>query len=28
MRHLGGDDFDQAIIDWLVQEFRNDEGAN
>ena len=26
--HLGGDDFDQAIIDWLVQEFRNDEGAN
>ena len=26
--HLGGDDFDQAIIDWLVQEFRNDEGAD
>ena len=26
--HLGGDDFDQVIIDWLVQEFRNDEGAN
>ena len=26
--HLGGDDFDQAIIDWLVQEFKNDEGAN
>ena len=26
--HLGGDDFDQVIIDWLVDEFRNDEGAN
>ena len=26
--HLGGDDFDQVIIDWLVQEFRNDEGAD
>ena len=26
--HLGGDDFDQAIIDWLVQEFKNDEGAD
>ena len=26
--HLGGDDFDQKIIDWLVQEFRNDEGAD
>jgi molecular chaperone DnaK len=26
--HLGGDDFDQVIIDWLVQEFKNDEGAN
>ena len=25
--HLGGDDFDQVIIDWLVQEFKNDEGA-
>ncbi len=23
--HLGGDDFDQAIIDWLAQEFKNDE---
>ena len=22
--HLGGDDFDQAIIDWLAQEFMND----
>ena len=26
--HLGGDDFDQVIIDWLVQEFRHDEGAD
>ena len=25
---LGGDDFDQVIIDWLVQEFKNDEGAD
>ena len=22
--HLGGDDFDQRIIDWLVSEFKND----
>jgi len=26
--HLGGDDFDQVIIDWLVQEFKKDEGAD
>ena len=26
--HLGGDDFDQVIIDWLVNEFKNDEGAD
>lgn len=26
--HLGGDDFDQVIIDWLVEEFKNDEGAD
>ena len=26
--HLGGDDFDQVIIDWLAQEFKNDEGAD
>ena len=26
--HLGGDDFDQVIIDWLVSEFRKDEGAD
>ena len=26
--HLGCDDFDHVIIDWLVQEFKNDEGAD
>ena len=26
--HLGGDDFDQVIIDWLAQEFQNDEGID
>ena len=26
--HLGGDDFDHVIIDWLVQEFKNEEGAD
>jgi molecular chaperone DnaK len=26
--HLGGDDFDQVIIDWLAQEFINDEGID
>ena len=26
--HLVGDDFDHVIIDWLVQEFKNDEGAD
>jgi molecular chaperone DnaK len=26
--HLGGDDFDQVIIDWLAQEFQNDEGLD
>jgi molecular chaperone DnaK len=25
--HLGGDDFDQVIIDWLAEEFKKDEGA-
>ncbi|KGN93831.1 molecular chaperone DnaK [Porphyromonas sp. COT-108 OH2963] len=24
--HLGGDDFDHVIIEWLVDEFRKDEG--
>ena len=26
--HLGGDDFDHVIIDWLAQEFINDEGID
>lgn len=26
--HLGGDDFDQVIIDWLAQEFQNDHNIN
>ena len=26
--HLGGDDFDQKIIDWLVGEFQKEEGAD
>ncbi len=26
--HLGGDDFDDVIIDWLVAEFKSDEGAD
>lgn len=26
--HLGGDDFDQVIINWLAQEFQNDEGLD
>ncbi len=26
--HLGGDDFDQVIIDWLAQEFITDEGID
>lgn len=25
--HLGGDDFDQKIIDWLVQEFKDENGG-
>jgi molecular chaperone DnaK len=25
--HLGGDDFDQAIVDWLTTEFKNDNGG-
>ena len=25
--HLGGDDFDQAIIDWLVSEFKSENGG-
>ncbi len=26
--HLGGDDFDQVIIDWLADEFQKDEGLD
>ena len=26
--HLGGDDFDQVIIDWLAGEFKNEEGID
>ena len=26
--HLGGDDFDQAIIDWLAEEFKSAEGID
>jgi molecular chaperone DnaK len=26
--HLGGDDFDQAIIQWLVSEFKKDQGID
>jgi molecular chaperone DnaK len=26
--HLGGDDFDQRVIDWLVQEFKKDQGID
>ncbi|MBI2484279.1 molecular chaperone DnaK [Candidatus Uhrbacteria bacterium] len=26
--HLGGDDFDQRIIEWLVQEFKKDQGVD
>lgn len=26
--HLGGDDFDQVIIEWLANEFKSDEGVD
>lgn len=26
--HLGGDDFDQAIIDWMVEEFKKESGID
>ncbi|MCY2995334.1 MAG: molecular chaperone DnaK, partial [Planctomycetota bacterium] len=26
--HLGGDDFDKAIVDWLVGEFQREQGLN
>ncbi len=26
--HLGGDDFDQKIIDWIIEEFKKDQGID
>jgi molecular chaperone DnaK len=26
--HLGGDDFDQRVIEWLIEEFRKDQGID
>ena len=26
--HLGGDDFDQRLIDWIVAEFKKDQGID
>lgn len=26
--HLGGDDFDQRIIDWIAEEFKKDQGVD
>jgi molecular chaperone DnaK len=26
--HLGGDDYDQAVIEWLVEEFKKDNGID
>lgn len=26
--HLGGDDFDERIIDWLIDEFKKDQGVD
>src|SRR6188768_2527352 len=26
--HLGGDDFDQRVIDWLLEEFKKDQGID
>jgi molecular chaperone DnaK len=26
--HLGGDDFDQRVIDWLIEEFRKEQGID
>ncbi len=26
--HLGGDDWDQVLIDWMVQSFKNDHGVD
>lgn len=26
--HLGGDNFDQAVLDWLIDEFKKDQGVD
>jgi len=26
--HLGGDDFDQVVMDWIVEEFKKDQGID
>jgi len=26
--HLGGDDFDQRVMDWLIEEFKKDQGID
>jgi molecular chaperone DnaK len=26
--HLGGDDYDQRVVDWLIEEFRKDQGID
>jgi molecular chaperone DnaK len=26
--HLGGDDFDRRIVDWIAEEFKNDQGID
>lgn len=26
--HLGGDDFDERVIDWLIEEFQKDQGVD
>ena len=26
--HLGGDNFDKAIVDWMIAEFKRDQGID
>lgn len=26
--HLGGDDYDQSIVDWMIEEFKKDQGID
>jgi len=26
--HLGGDDYDQRVVDWMIEEFRKDQGID